>query len=63
MASMRSRSPLASEPAGLARLDRMVVLGAYDQVADAGFGSVGDAHRRARIDHAEVDEVVADAAG
>jgi hypothetical protein len=41
----------------------VVVAGAGDQVARAGLGAVGDADRGAICDDAELDEVVADAAG
>ena len=63
IASMRSRSPFASDRPGSPAWTEWSFLGAHDQVADAGFGPVGDAHRWIRIDDAEVDEVVADAAG
>ena len=39
---------VGQRPAGLARLDRVVVLGADDQVAGAGPGAVGDASPRGR---------------
>ena len=60
---MRSRSPLASVRPGSPASDRMVVASAHDQVAGAGGGAVGDAHGRARLDDAEADQVIADAAG
>ena len=50
-------------PPGLAGLDRVVVAGAYDQVAGAGTGAVRDADRRATSDDAEADQFVTDAAG
>ena len=49
--------------AGLPRLDGMVVARADDQVADAGLRAVGDAHRRAGLDDAQADQVLADAPG
>ena len=54
---------VGQRPAGLARLDTVVVLRADDQVAGAGPGAVGDGHRGAVLDDAQRDEVVADAAG
>jgi hypothetical protein len=49
-------------PAGLSRLDAVVVAGADDQVPGAGPGAVGDLHRGPAGDGAEGDEVLADAA-
>jgi hypothetical protein len=49
-------------PAGFAGLDTVVVAGADDQVPRAGRGAVSDAHRRPGRDHAEADQVLADAA-
>ena len=53
---------VGQRPAGLARLDRVVVAGADDQVTGAGPGAVGDGDRGAGLDDAEGDEVVADPA-
>ena len=53
---------VGQRPAGLARLDGVVVAGADDQVAGAGLGAVGDGDCGAGLDDAEGDEVVADAA-
>src|SRR6185437_293696 len=50
-------------PAGLPRLDTVVVAGADDQVPRAGGGAVGDGYRGAGLDQAEADQVVADPAG
>ena len=50
-------------PAGLAGLDGVVVAGADDQVAGAGLGAVGDADRGAVLHDAQLDKVVAGAAG
>src|ERR1035441_8858447 len=50
-------------PAGLPRLDGVVVAGADDQVAGAGPGAVGDGDGGAVLDEAEGDQVVADPAG
>ena len=50
-------------PAGLARLDSVVVAGADDQVARAGRGAVGDGYRGAGPDQTEAHQVVADPAG
>ena len=50
-------------PAGFSRLDAMVVAGAHDQVPGAGRGAVGDARGGAGLDDAEVNQVIADAAG
>jgi hypothetical protein len=50
-------------PAGLPRLDRVVVAGADNQVPRAGRGAVGDGYRRAGPDHAKAHQVVADPAG
>ena len=55
--------PVGQRPAGLARLDRVIVAGADDQVARAGLGAAGDADRGLGCDDAEADQVVADAAG
>jgi hypothetical protein len=41
----------------------VVVAGADDQVAGAGFGAVRDGYGGSLPDQAEADEVVADAAG
>ena len=54
---------VGQRPAGLSGLDAMVVAGADDQVAGAGLGAVGDADRGPGRDDAQLDEVVADAAG
>ena len=54
---------VGQRPAGLPRLDGVVVAGADDQVAAAGRGAVGDGDRGAGLDDAEADQVVADAAG
>jgi hypothetical protein len=48
---------------GLPRLDRVVVLGADDQVPRTGRGCVGDADRGPGGDGAQADQVIADAAG
>ena len=61
-ASIAEQVPVGQRPAGFARLDRVVVAGAGDQVARAGLGAVGDADRGPGGDDAEGDEVVADAA-
>ena len=53
---------VGQRPAGLPRLDGVVVAGADDQVAGAGPGAVGDGDRGAGLDDAQGDEVVADAA-
>jgi hypothetical protein len=50
-------------PAGLPRLDSVVVAGADDQVPRAGRGAVGDGYRGAGLDQAEAHQVVADPAG
>ena len=63
MASMRSRSPLASVRPGSPASTRVVVAGADDQVPRAGRGAVGDGDRGAGLDDAEADQVVADPAG
>ena len=55
--------PVGQRPAGLPRLEGVVVAGAGDQVAGAGLGAVGDADRGPGGDDAQADEVVADAAG
>ena len=49
--------------AWFACLGSVVVAGADDQVARAGLGAVGDGDRGAAGDDAQLDEVVADAAG
>ncbi len=54
---------VGQRPAGLAGFDGVVVAGADDQVAGAGLGAVGDADRGPGRDDAQLDEVVADAAG
>ena len=53
---------VGQRPAGLTRLDRVVVAGADDQVTGAGPGAVGDGDRGPVLDDAEGDEVVADPA-
>ena len=53
---------VGQRPAGLARLDAVVVAGADDQVPGAGPGAVGDRDRGPVLDDAQGDEVVADAA-
>ena len=62
MASMRSRSPLASVRPGSPASTRVVVAGADDQVTGAGPGAVGDGDGGPAGDDAQGDEVVADAA-
>ena len=54
---------VGQRPAGLPRLDAVVVAGAEDQVAGAGLGAIGDADRGAVLDDAQDDELVADPAG
>ena len=49
-------------PAGLARLHVVVVAGADDQVPGAGLRAIGDGHRKAWLDDAKLNEIVADAA-
>ena len=60
---MRSRSPLASVRPGSPAWTEWSLLGADDQVPGAGGGAAGDAHRGPGLDHAEADQVIADAAG
>src|SRR5437667_463474 len=53
---------VGQRPAGLTRLDRVVVAGADDQVTGAGPGAVGDDDRGPVLDDAEGGEVLADPA-
>ena len=54
---------VGQRPAGLAGPDGVVVAGADDQVAGTGLSAVGDADRGPGRDDAQLQEVVADAAG
>ena len=54
---------VGQRPARLPRLDRMVVLGAHDQIPRTGHCTVGDAHRGPGGHGAQADQVIADAAG
>ena len=53
---------VGQRPAGLTRLDGVVVAGADDQVTGAGPGAVGDGDRGPVLDDAEGGEVLADPA-
>ena len=55
--------PVGEGPAGLARLDAVVVAAADDQVPGRGLGAVGDPDGPAIVDQAEMDQVVADPGG
>jgi len=50
-------------PAGLPRLDGVIIAGADDQVTHTGLSAVRDAERGAGLHDAQADELVADAAG
>jgi hypothetical protein len=54
--------PVGQRPAGLARLDVVVVAGTHDEVTRAGLGAAGDTDRGPFCDDAQADQVVADAA-
>jgi hypothetical protein len=54
--------PVGQRPAGLARLDVVVVASTHDEVTRAGLGAAGDTDRGPFCDDAQADQVVADAA-
>ena len=55
--------PVGQVPARLACFEVVVVGPADDQVPGGGFGAIGDPDGAARVDEAEVDEIVADPGG